>query len=74
MIAESGLSLAVTKTFVEIDTIRHMDQNLRASWHGMPTDNLIIAEFDRWYMNLGQAPNQLHAFPESDSTLATSRR
>ena len=22
----------------------------------MPTDNLIIAEFDKWRMNLGQAP------------------
>ena len=29
---------------------------LRTGWHGMPTDSLIIAEFDKWRMYLGQAP------------------
>jgi len=43
-------------TSMEVDVIRHMDQSLRASWHGMPAENLIIAEVDKWRMNLGQTP------------------
>ena len=38
----------------------------------MPTDNLIIAEFDKWRMNLGQAPCLSGRRPTgSDKTMAS---
>jgi hypothetical protein len=60
--------LHFNETFVEIDMIRHMDHNLRASWHGMPTNNPIFAESDKWYVNLGQTP-RLSSWKKTQQTV-----